>query len=29
MNTSEYAFTDRAHEQQRLASQAELLDPLT
>ena len=29
MNTSQYAFTDRAHEQRRLASQAELFDPLT
>jgi SAM-dependent methyltransferase len=29
MNTSEYAFTDRTHEQQRLARQAELFDPLT
>ena len=29
MSTSEYAFTDRAHEQRRLASQAELFDPLT
>ena len=29
MNTSQYAFADRAHEQQRLASQAELFDPLT
>ena len=29
MNTSQYAFADRAHEQRRLASQAELFDPLT
>jgi SAM-dependent methyltransferase len=29
MNTSQYAFADRAQEQQRLASQAELFDPLT
>jgi SAM-dependent methyltransferase len=29
MNTSQYAFADRAHEQQRLASQVELFDPLT
>ena len=29
MNTSEYAFTDRGHEQRRLASQAEEFDPLT
>jgi SAM-dependent methyltransferase len=29
MNTSPYAFADRAHEQRRLASQAELFDPLT
>jgi cyclopropane fatty-acyl-phospholipid synthase-like methyltransferase len=29
MNTSEYAFADRAHEQRRLATQAELFDPLT
>jgi protein-L-isoaspartate O-methyltransferase len=29
VNTPEYAFTDRAHEQRRLASQAELFDPLT
>ena len=29
MNTSQYAFSDRAHEQRRLASQAELFDPLT
>ena len=29
MNTSQYAFTDRAHEQRRLASQAQLFDPLT
>ena len=29
MNTSQYAFADRAQEQRRLASQAELLDPLT
>jgi ubiquinone/menaquinone biosynthesis C-methylase UbiE len=29
MNTSEYAFTDRGHEQRRLASQAEDFDPLT
>ena len=29
MSTSEYAFTDRAHEQRRLASQAELFNPLT
>jgi SAM-dependent methyltransferase len=29
MNTSQYAFADRALEQQRLASQAEFLDPLT
>ena len=26
---SDYAFADRAHEQRRLASQAELFDPLT
>src|SRR5262249_1999306 len=29
MNTSPYAFADRAQEQRRLASQAELFDPLT
>ena len=29
MNTSQYAFVDRAQEQRRLATQAELLDPLT
>ena len=29
MNTSPYAFADRAQEQRRLATQAELLDPLT
>jgi SAM-dependent methyltransferase len=29
MNTSQYAFADRSQEQRRLASQAELLDPLT
>ena len=29
MNTSQYAFADRAQEQRRLAAQAELLDPLT
>ena len=29
MNTLEYAFADRALEQRRLASQAELLEPLT
>lgn len=29
MSTSEYAFSDRAHEQRRLASQAQLFDPLT
>ena len=29
MNTSQYAFADRAQEQRRLPSQAELLDPLT
>jgi len=29
MNTPEYAFADRALEQRRLASQAEILDPLT
>ena len=29
MSTSDYAFADRAHEQRRLASQAELFDPLT
>src|SRR5262249_51881639 len=29
MNTSQYAFADRAQEQRRLASQAELFDPLT
>lgn len=29
MNTSEYAFADRAHEQRRLARQAEEFDPLT
>jgi SAM-dependent methyltransferase len=29
MNTSQYAFADRAQEHRRLASQAELLDPLT
>ena len=29
MNTSQYAFADRAQEQRRLVSQAELLDPLT
>ena len=29
MNTSQYAFADRAQEQRRLATQAELLDPLT
>jgi len=29
MNTSQYAFADRAHEQRRLASQAKLFDPLT
>ena len=29
MNTSQYAFADRAHEQRRLASQAEEFDPLT
>jgi SAM-dependent methyltransferase len=29
MSTSEYAFADRAHERRRLASQAELFDPLT
>src|SRR4029079_9265771 len=29
MNTSQYAFSDRAQEQRRLASQAELFDPLT
>jgi SAM-dependent methyltransferase len=29
MNTSQYAFVDRAKEQRRLATQAELLDPLT
>jgi ubiquinone/menaquinone biosynthesis C-methylase UbiE len=29
MNTSQYAFADRAHERRRLASQAELFDPLT
>jgi len=29
MSTSEYAFADRAHEQRRLANQAELFDPLT
>ena len=29
MSTSEYAFADRAHEQRRLASQAELFVPLT
>jgi SAM-dependent methyltransferase len=29
MNTSPYAFADRAREQRRLATQAELFDPLT
>jgi hypothetical protein len=29
MNTSQYAFVDRAQEQRRLATQAELLDSLT
>jgi SAM-dependent methyltransferase len=29
MTASEYAFADRTHEQRRLASQAELFDPLT
>jgi len=29
MNPSQYAFADREHEQRRLASQAELFDPLT
>ena len=29
MSTSDYAFADRTHEQRRLASQAELFDPLT
>ena len=29
MNTSQYAFADRAQEQRRLATQAELLDPLS
>jgi ubiquinone/menaquinone biosynthesis C-methylase UbiE len=29
MSTSQYAFADRGHEQRRLASQAELFDPLT
>ena len=29
MSTSDYAFADRAQEQRRLASQAELFDPLT
>jgi hypothetical protein len=29
MNTSQHAFADRAQERQRLASQAELFDPLT
>jgi ubiquinone/menaquinone biosynthesis C-methylase UbiE len=29
MNTSQYAFADRVHEQRRLASQAEEFDPLT
>ena len=29
MNTSQYAFADRGHEQRRLAGQAELFDPLT
>jgi SAM-dependent methyltransferase len=29
MNTSQYAFADRAHEQRRLARQAEEFDPLT
>jgi ubiquinone/menaquinone biosynthesis C-methylase UbiE len=29
MNTSEYAFTDRANEHRRLSRQAELFDPLT
>jgi hypothetical protein len=28
MNALQYAFADRAQEQQRLASQAELFDPL-
>jgi SAM-dependent methyltransferase len=29
MSTSDYAFADRAHEQRRLASQAEEFEPLT
>jgi hypothetical protein len=29
VNTSQYAFADRAQEHRRLATQAELLDPLT
>ena len=29
MSTLEYVFSDRAREQRRLASQAELFDPLT
>jgi protein-L-isoaspartate O-methyltransferase len=29
METPEYAFRDREHEQRRLCSQAELFDPLT
>ena len=29
MSTAQYAFSDRAQEQRRLATQAELLDPLT
>ena len=29
MNTFQYAFSDRGHEQRRLASQVEEFDPLT